>query len=465
MSHSDKISTYVFALLLLSCAAMADEVYVGNMKKLQGAVSILRNGKEFTAQLNDKLFQIDEIRTGFQSSAGIIFEDNTIISMGADSRLRLESFRFSPVKKDFSFVCRMMKGTFIYLSGMIGKIAPESIRIETPDGTAAVRGTKFAVQIVDTLSATNSGETKKDVNLGIGRLFEIIPLSSKRYNLFFLLDSIELTDESQNKIKEIIEKMGKQSSADIHITGHADRSGTATYNLKLSGKRAERIRDIFVAGGILPENIRIASHGEKTPLVSTEDGVPEQKNRRVEVVVSRTKRTIIILLEGQDGHVGEVLVSNNHGHIVLNTKDFGTMVTQDRPPSSPVVVKQENVDRNFKDALNALPDLQRYTLYFHLNLENLTADSQSRLNEIIDVITRRKFVDIYISGHTDRSGPDTYNAVLSRKRAERVKEMFVSAGITSDHIHSTYHGEGNPLIKTEDGVTEPLNRRVEVVVK
>jgi len=41
----------------------------------------------------------------------------------------------------------MVKGTFVYLSGVIAKLSPESIKLETPVGTIAIRGTRFAAKI------------------------------------------------------------------------------------------------------------------------------------------------------------------------------------------------------------------------------------------------------------------------------------------------------------------------------
>ena len=73
--------------------------------------------------------------------------------------------------------------------------------------------------------------------------------------------------------------------------------------------------------------------------------------------------------------------------------------------------------------------------------------------------------DIEVIGHTDRSGDDEFNMALSRRRAERVRDLLVAAGIAPAAIRVAFHGEGNPLIQTSDNVHEPLNRRVEVIVR
>ena len=68
-------------------------------------------------------------------------------------------------------------------------------------------------------------------------------------------------------------------------------------------------------------------------------------------------------------------------------------------------------------------------------------------------------------GHTDSSGDEEFNMALSRRRAESVRDLLVAAGFTPAVIRTTFHGEGNPLIQTADNVHEPINRRVEVIVR
>ena len=52
-----------------------------------------------------------------------------------------------PDKSKFSLLAKMIKGTFVYISGVIGKLSPESIQLETPAGVIAILGTKFAAKI------------------------------------------------------------------------------------------------------------------------------------------------------------------------------------------------------------------------------------------------------------------------------------------------------------------------------
>ena len=69
---------------------------------------------------------------------------------------------------------------------------------------------------------------------------------------------------------------------------------------------------------------------------------------------------------------------------------------------------------------------------------------------------------IVVTGHTDRSGQDPYNAALSLRRADAVRAALVAAGIAGQRITVKARGEGAPLVATADGVREPKNRRAEI---
>ena len=125
----------------------ADEDYIGSIKTLDGIVEVVRQGNVLHPVVGTRLSDQDTVKTGHDGSVGIILRDNTIFSLGPDSTLNMKEFRFDPQQKDFSLVCRLMRGTFIFISGMIAKLSPDSVKIETPDGTVAIRGTRLAVYI------------------------------------------------------------------------------------------------------------------------------------------------------------------------------------------------------------------------------------------------------------------------------------------------------------------------------
>jgi outer membrane protein OmpA-like peptidoglycan-associated protein len=72
---------------------------------------------------------------------------------------------------------------------------------------------------------------------------------------------------------------------------------------------------------------------------------------------------------------------------------------------------------------------------------------------------------IEVNGFTDRSGPASYNMGLSQRRANAVAAELVRRGVPRNEIVTRGFGEENNLVPTADGVREPQNRRVEIILK
>jgi hypothetical protein len=132
-------------LLAGALPAVAQET-IGVIHNSTGFVTVAREGKVFPAPAGTKLVVGDILSTGSDGSLGVILRDNSTLSLGPDSSLVIETFLFSPAKGELGIVARLTKGTMAYLSGLIGKLAPESARFDTPVASIGIRGTYFAVK-------------------------------------------------------------------------------------------------------------------------------------------------------------------------------------------------------------------------------------------------------------------------------------------------------------------------------
>ncbi len=139
----------ILFMVLLASPLWGGENAAGSIKNLQGVVLVERQGAAIPAEKGMRIYARDVIVTGADGSVGVILQDNTIFSLGPDSRLALEEYVFAPDEGRFALLAKMIKGTFVYLSGVIAKLSPESVRLETPVGTIAIRGTRFAAKIVE----------------------------------------------------------------------------------------------------------------------------------------------------------------------------------------------------------------------------------------------------------------------------------------------------------------------------
>jgi hypothetical protein len=136
-----KKSVIGFLLLLLGglCALSWAEVpHIGKIKGTKGIVSIQHAGKMIPAFPHMKVYINDILVTGSNGVVGLLLEDNTLLSMGPMSRLALDKFDFSPSRNKYAMQLRMGQGTFVYLSGLMGKLAPHAVQLETPVGTISM---------------------------------------------------------------------------------------------------------------------------------------------------------------------------------------------------------------------------------------------------------------------------------------------------------------------------------------
>ena len=140
------------ATVLLVCAlatpALAQERAVaGRVKVSTGAAFVVRDGAQVPAQVGQVVYESDGIRTGGDGKIGVTLNDDTRLSLGPNSELKLERFTYAPAESNFSMVLKFVRGAATYVSGRIAKLAPDAIRLETPASIIGVRGTTLAIQV------------------------------------------------------------------------------------------------------------------------------------------------------------------------------------------------------------------------------------------------------------------------------------------------------------------------------
>ena len=102
---------------------------------------------------------------------------------------------------------------------------------------------------------------------------------------FFDFDRADIRLDAEATIEEALRSINALKPSVITLVGHADRAGPAAYNMALSLRRAESVRARLIEGGIAPDLITPIARGEREPAIPTEDGVPNQENRRVEIIL------------------------------------------------------------------------------------------------------------------------------------------------------------------------------------
>jgi outer membrane protein OmpA-like peptidoglycan-associated protein/opacity protein-like surface antigen len=106
-----------------------------------------------------------------------------------------------------------------------------------------------------------------------------------------------------------------------------------------------------------------------------------------------------------------------------------------------------------------------YLVFFDFDRADLTDRARRIIGEAAQAVQSTGTTRIEVAGHADRSGTPQYNQRLSMRRAEAVAAELARRGIARDQMSIQAFGESRPLVPTADGVREPQNRRVEIVLR
>lgn len=120
---------------------------VASVKTVNGDAFVLRGCNKLQAKHGDHLYKGDTLSTASNSSIGVIFRDETMLSLGSKSEVCIDDFAFSPADNSLKFLVKVGKGTAQFISGEIAKLAPEQMLVETPLSTIGIRGTRFLVKV------------------------------------------------------------------------------------------------------------------------------------------------------------------------------------------------------------------------------------------------------------------------------------------------------------------------------
>ncbi len=142
---------FAFSSLLITDASVAlaqAGEQVGSVIAVRGKV-IAFDTKGVTRDLSLKspIFGKDTIKTGPQGRIQVLFSDNTIISLGKESRMEITEHFWKPDQKTGAMKTKVKEGVFRVMGGAIAKDSPESFTTETPAATIGIRGSMYAGRV------------------------------------------------------------------------------------------------------------------------------------------------------------------------------------------------------------------------------------------------------------------------------------------------------------------------------
>ena len=175
-------------------------------------------------------------------------------------------------------------------------------------------------------------------------------------------------------------------------------------------------------------------------------------------------RTIVLLLKAAKKN-SAIMISTNAGNsIIEHANDYTLLKSKNSMVKVLNKMSDEEMKLLFGDVLvDANLELVKFTLYF--NDIDLLKDSESKLPNIIDIISKSKDAYIQVIGHTDTRGEKVSNEILAKKRADLVSQKIKSATNSYFYFVTESYGENNLAVQTDDEVSEPLNKRVEILIR
>ena len=141
-------SAIVSAVLALGIAPVPANAATaaGRIKTVTGTAFVVRESVTLVARPGDAIFATDTLRTA-DGSLGVTLQDDTRLSLGANSEVKLDRYVFAPAEGGLGMVLKFVRGVSVYVSGRIAKLAPDAVRLEAPSAIVGVRGTTVAIRI------------------------------------------------------------------------------------------------------------------------------------------------------------------------------------------------------------------------------------------------------------------------------------------------------------------------------
>lgn len=139
---------YKFIVLSILLTTSLFATNIGTITLLKGNANINRDGTDIAAILGSKLSEKDIITTKEESKVQVVFNDQTVITIGKNSNFSINEYLFEDNKTPLA-TFSLLKGAVQTITGKIGKIAPQKFKIKTKTSTIGIRGTIFSVLVSD----------------------------------------------------------------------------------------------------------------------------------------------------------------------------------------------------------------------------------------------------------------------------------------------------------------------------
>ena len=125
-----------------------DESPVGAIEEVKGSATVTRaDGTVETVTIGTPIYQGDIVETDAAGAVNIVFIDETSMAVSENARLSIDNYTFDPATESGTTNFSVLRGLFVFTSGLIGRDDPDDVSIDTPVGSIGIRGTVIAGEI------------------------------------------------------------------------------------------------------------------------------------------------------------------------------------------------------------------------------------------------------------------------------------------------------------------------------
>ena len=316
--------------------------------------------------------------------------------------------------------------------------------------------------------------------------------AAKSTEIHFEVAKHDLTLASDSALLQISAFTKGKDNYTVKITAHTDGDGSTAYNMALSERRAQAVKDFLVKKGMEAERISFDFFGEKQPTANNDTETGKFQNRRATVEVFLTLPVVTIEGIVKDEKTGEPLVAD----VIIGSKDAVDSLRTDADGRFKTTVvagvvlridvaakchfsqtqmvkaapKTPTVAFNLRPAVSGAV-LQLENLYFVGNQPMLLESSKSELPKILKFMQQNPGMKIEIAGHVNRPGvppvpKDSWDFRLSEDRAKTVYDYLIENGISNEKVSWKGYGNSQMIFPSVTSTQEQQaqNRRVEMRV-
>ncbi len=141
------LAAVVLAILIPLEASAAQSA--GTIKILTGEATVTRDAAVLPAAVGQRIFAGDRIATASAGYLGIVFRDDTRITLGPNGEFLVREFDFDASSYAGNLFVSFLKGTVRVVTGIIAKHTPDRVKFDTATATIGIRGTDFIVDLGD----------------------------------------------------------------------------------------------------------------------------------------------------------------------------------------------------------------------------------------------------------------------------------------------------------------------------